>query len=162
MKVALVVTLWCASFAAIGATVVECRADWEEIRVEMPPLPRAASRITFARPESLSTAAARLVQHDPFRLDRHPTATPFRAELAAVTPPVAPPRPPHPMLLLAGVVGGPPWEALLDGVPGHDVGTLVKKGDVLGDLKIRSIERDTVVVQGVDTIWRLVLKHPWP
>jgi hypothetical protein len=156
------VVLWCISLAVLALTVVECREDWADVRLPLPTSSRTTMRITLARPESLETAAALLVKHDPFRLDRHPSTTPFRAELAVITPPAAPVKPPHPALLLAGVVGGPPWEALLDGVPGHDASTLVKKGDVLGDLKIRSIERDTVVVQGADTIWRLVMKHPWP
>jgi hypothetical protein len=161
-SVAVHVVLWCVSLAVLAFTVVECRADWSDVHVELPSLSRTTTRITLSRPESLTAAAELLVEHDPFRLDRHPSATPFRAELAVIAPPAAPAKPPHPALLLAGVVGGPPWEALLDGVPGHDASTLVRKGDVLGDLKIRSIERDTVVVQGADTIWRLVMKHPWP
>jgi hypothetical protein len=161
-SVSLRMVLWCVSLGVLALTVVECRDDWADVHVELPSGSRATMRITLARPESLDTAAALLVVHDPFRLDRRPAATPFRAGLAMIAPPAAPAKPPHPALLLTGLVGGPPWEALLDGVPGHDASTLVKRGDVLGDLKIKSIQRDTVVVQGVDTTWRLVMKHPWP
>jgi hypothetical protein len=38
---------------------------------------------------------------------------------------------------------------------------LVRQGDAVGDLKIRVVGRDTVVIQGADTTWRLTLKRPW-
>jgi len=46
-------------------------------------------------------------------------------------------------------------------VPGRQGGTLVKSGDRLGDLRIRSVTRDQVVVQGADTTWRLTVRRPW-
>jgi hypothetical protein len=88
---------------------------------------------------------------------------PYRPELdgVAVAAPPPPPKPPKPHLAVAGILGGPPWTALLDSVPGRDGSVLVKRGDTLGGLKIRSVGRDTVVVQGTDTLWKLVVKRPW-
>jgi hypothetical protein len=50
---------------------------------------------------------------------------------------------------------------LLDSVPGRDGSVLVRKGDTLGGLRVRSIGRDTVIVQGVDSTWRLIVRQPW-
>jgi hypothetical protein len=101
------------------------------------------------------------VDHDPFRLERHASPIAYKPELEGVAPPPPPQRPPHPTLTVSGILGGPPWDALLEGVPGHDGSMLVHPGDVIGTLKIRSVSRDTVVVTGDDTTWHLALKRTW-
>jgi hypothetical protein len=112
--------------------------------------------------DSLSSAVDALVQGDPFRLAHQPAGVPYRPNLEeGGPPPSSVPKPPRPSLALAGVVGGPPWEALLDGVPGREGSVLVRQGDVLGDLTIRAVGRDSVVVRGVDTTWRLTVRRPW-
>lgn len=113
-------------------------------------------------PADTLAAATRLVAaYDPFRLDRVPA--PIAAVPSAV--PGAPPPPPpppklRPPLAVSGIVG-PPWQAILEGVPDHPGSTVVKRGDVLGQLRVRSIDRTLVVVQGPDTTWRLTTRKPW-
>ncbi|HUK62590.1 MAG TPA: hypothetical protein VLV15_04625, partial [Dongiaceae bacterium] len=105
--------------------------------------------------------AGAIVEYDPFRLARHPSPIIFRPELEGVPPAPRPPAPPHPVLALSGILGGPPWEALLDGIPGHDGSVVVRRGQALGPLRIRKITRDSVIVQGEDTTWRLGMKRVW-
>jgi hypothetical protein len=105
--------------------------------------------------ESIDVAARAVAETDPFRLDRHPTSVRYRADLEGVAPP---PKPAKPLLVLEGLVGR---AALLDGVPGHTVTAIVHAGDTLGGLTIRRVGRDTVMVSGVDTIWRLTVRHAW-
>lgn len=111
--------------------------------------------------DTLREATAMIVAKDPFRLDRHPSTVPFRTDLQGVAPPAPPPKPPRPQLSLAGIIGGPPWEALLDGIPGKEGSVLVRKGDVISGFTIRLVGRDSVIVQGSDTTWRLAVKSPW-
>jgi len=111
--------------------------------------------------DSLRTAASLVANHDPFRVDHQPSTVAYRPELEGVAPPPTAPKPPKPRLMLAGIIGGPPWQALLDSVPGRDGSVLVHKGDTLGALRVRSIGRDTVIVQGLDTTWRLIVRQPW-
>ncbi|MBX6330548.1 MAG: hypothetical protein IRY91_01740, partial [Gemmatimonadaceae bacterium] len=85
----------------------------------------------------------------------------YRVELEGVAPPPPPPAPPKPALALAGLVGGPPWAALLDGVPGRDGTVLVHVGDTLGPLRVRSVSAAGVTISGMDTTWHLTLKRPW-
>ncbi len=115
---------------------------------------------TLTPPGSLREAASALVAKDPFRFDRHPASVPFRTDLQGAAPP-PPPKPPRPALALSGIVGGPPWEALVDGIPGRDGAVLVRKGDVIGELRVRSVGPDSVVIQGADTTWRLGVRKPW-
>lgn len=105
--------------------------------------------------ESINAAARAAAETDPFRLDRRPSSVPYRPDLEGVAPP---PKPPKPALALEGLVGN---AALLDGVPGRSTTAIVHAGDTLGGLRIRRVGRDTVVVSGADTTWRLTLRHVW-
>lgn len=127
------------------------------------PFPSGERAAPRAPVDSVRAAAARVVEHDPFRLDHHPATVHYRPEQegGAQQSPPPPPKPPKPHLALSGIVGGPPWSAILDSVPGRDGGVLVRKGDTLGGLRVRSVGRDTVIVQGADTVWKLTVKRPW-
>ena len=124
----------------------------------IPPAPDAGVPLT----DDTRAAAARLVTGgDVFRLDRVPAPIGApQAQLAGLPP--APPPPPRfrPPLAVSGIVG-PPWQAMLEGVPDHPSTVVVSPGDVLGPLRVRSITRDQVVVQGPDTTWRLTVRRPW-
>lgn len=112
---------------------------------------------------SIDDAAAATSDHDPFRLTREPSAVPYDAagEVAVAVQPTAP----KPPLALSGIVG-PPWVAVLEGVPGRTGSVLAKAGDTLARppltlLVVHRIWRGTVVVIGVDTTWTLTVYHPW-
>jgi len=126
------------------------------------PLPGGERAISRVPADTVREAAARVAEHDPFRIDHRPATVPYRPELEGGAPqPPPPPKPPKPHLALSGIVGGPPWSAILDSVPGRDGSVLVRKGDTLGGLKVRSVGRDTVIVQGADTVWKLIVKRAW-
>jgi hypothetical protein len=153
--------LWIATCALAALAAIGWRRGVPEAPVSRHVLLTAPRALRHIDPDSLSAAASAVAAGDPFRLDRHPATVAYRPELDGTPPPSPPPKPPHPVLALAGIVGGPPWEALLSGVPGRDGTVLVRKGDTLGDLKVRAVGRDTVVVQGADTTWKLTLVRPW-
>lgn len=119
-------------------------------------VPRPAMR---ERPDVLLAASEGLVARDPFRLERRPSAVPYNPALGTVPSPA--PRPPRPTLAVTGILGGPPWEALLEGVPGRQGSVLVRRGDTLGGLHIRSVTKDTVWIRGMDTTWVLSLRRVW-
>jgi hypothetical protein len=128
-----------------------------------PPEPR---RIPRAR---LAEAGRSVAGGNPFRLDRAPAPLGFSQPGPGMTmpgmmpgmpPPYTPPPPPRPQLFVSGIVG-PPWQALLEGVPGREGAVVVKRGDVLGDLRVRDITESVVVVASPDTTWRLTVRNPW-
>jgi hypothetical protein len=110
-------------------------------------------------PNDLSGALDLVVARDPFRMLRHPSPIAFGAEALPQTQPT-PPRQ-LPPLTLAGIVGGPPWRAVLEGVPGRDAPVVVQRGDSVAGVRVRMVERDYVIVAGMDTVWRLALKRTW-
>ena len=124
-----------------------------EVTVARPP---AGVTRTLALPnaDSLADAAATIVANDPFRLSNTPPTVRFTAAMNGV----APPPPVRPPFAVRAIVGGPPWSALLDGVPGQPGSVVVSAGSTYDKFRIRSVSRDTVVVQAPDTTWKLTIK----
>jgi hypothetical protein len=171
-------TEWLLWSVAIGATVLGLAGVWRVLPQEGHPdqthAARAGSKSGIRRvapvaptaavhgADSLMDVAAAITAADPFRLDRHPSTVAYRPELEGVPPAPPPPVPPKPALTLAGLVGGPTWAALVDGIPGRDGSTLVHVGDVVGALRVRNVSPAGVTISGMDTTWHLTLKRPWP
>ena len=114
------------------------------------------------RAQVLREAARVTVGSNLFRLSRLPADVRFARRVPVVAVQAAPPPRVRPRLVLKGIVGGPPWRAILDGLPGSPPGTIVATGGVFETLTIAAITRDTVVVQGADTTWRLTLSRGTP
>lgn len=104
--------------------------------------------------------AAEAIAGDPFRLDREPASIAFDPTRPA-TQSAAPAAPPKPTLAVRAVVGGPPWEALVDGIPGRSGSSRVRAGDRIAELIFVTINKDLVIVQGMDTTWRLGVARSW-
>jgi len=122
--------------------------------------PRGAVAPAATDTVALTTLAARLRLRDPFRLDRKPADVRYNPwEPVAVVPPVA--KPPKPPLALAGLLGGPPWNALIEGVPGRETGLLIQLGDSANGVRFVALRGDTVVLAGFDTTWSLTARRPW-
>jgi len=146
--------LWIAALGAMIVTIGQVALGSKPFRQNEKVLPAMAAVLTY-NPRELIEAADTVASTDPFRLDRHPSHT----------PPGSPaiPSPSMPVsdqlrLALTGV-SGPPWHAIVSGVPGHDGGVVVKAGDTLGSIKIRTIRRDTVILQTSDSTLTLTLKR---
>jgi hypothetical protein len=107
--------------------------------------------------EMLATAEDLTVTNDPFRLANTPAAVRFdpNDEMGAVGPIVTLAPRIRPNMTLKAVIGGPPWQAIVDGIPGQAQGTLVRPGSVFDKLVARAVTRDSVVIQGPDTTWVL-------
>jgi hypothetical protein len=154
--------MWASTIVALLFLPLAWRLGVSDSEYVTRPLPGGAREVRRVPADSVRAVAVRVAEHDPFRIDHTPAAVPYRAMQdgsAEQAPP--PPKPPKPRLSLSGIVGGPPWTAILDSVPGRDGSVLVRKGDTLGGLKVRSVGRDTVIVQGADTVWKLIVKRPW-
>jgi hypothetical protein len=110
--------------------------------------------------DSLGEAAANAAANDPFRLVNRPSTVRYDAHtegtVAGQMPTFVPPRP---QLVLKAIVGGPPWQAIVDGIPGQPPGTIIRSGIAFDKLTVRSVGRDTVVIQAPDTTWKLTLSR---
>lgn len=106
--------------------------------------------------DTLDKAAERVIARDPFRLDRHPASVAFSTTPSGAPGPIMPPQPAV-RLVLHGTIGGPPWKAILSGIPGHDGTTLMSTGDTLGGVLVRRVARDSVLVRVKDSTWAVTM-----
>lgn len=107
----------------------------------------------------LARAADSVVTFDPFRLERKPSSVAFGT-------PVLPQEGSAAMvsraqLILKGTVGGPPWQAIMSGIPGKDGNVVLAQGDTVAGYKIKRIKRDTAIVQGDDSTMTLTVRQGW-
>lgn len=125
-------------------------------------IPRLAPLAGDTTDSTLADAEESIVSNDPFRLTNAPASVRYdpRAELAADVVGVAQPAPIRPAMTLKAIVGGPPWQAVVDGLPGQPANTLVRAGSRYDKLVARSVTRDSVVIQGPDTTWVLSFRRP--
>jgi len=109
---------------------------------------------------TLESLCTELVASDPFRLGRTPSLARYGSGAAVSTVVSQAVREPRPAMTLKAIAGGPPWQALIDGVPGHANALLVQPGTVLDRFRIGAITRTAVVVRGPDTTWVLSFASP--
>ena len=121
--------------------------------------PRTHSSLVDPPAAALAAASEAIVARDPFRLDRKPSDVAYSPGMESAPP--SPPKPPRPALAVVGIVGGPPWEALVEGIPGRQGSVLVRRGDTLSGLRVRSITKDIVRISGMDTTWTLPVRRAW-
>lgn len=131
------------------------------IPVDLPE--RGATRAGPAAPPQLAASDSTggvIVARDPFRVTRRPAPLAYDP-LRVGQPP--PPPVPKPTLALDGIVwdGGRSPTAVVEGIPGLDGPRVVRKGDVVGDLRVKDVRRDRVVIMGRDTVWTLTVREPW-
>jgi hypothetical protein len=118
--------------------------------------PMLAPRRLEATDSVLDAAEDDLVSNDPFRLSNTPADVRFDPSVEAAAGVVtAPTLRVRPVMTLKAIVGGPPWQAIVDGIPGQPAGAVLRQGNAAGIFSIRRVTRDSVVIQGPDTIWVL-------
>lgn len=121
--------------------------------------PRTASTtpaLAMFDSDSLDSAAVRIVTHDVFRLERKSATVAYSIMPGGVIATAAPVTPAI-RIALQGTIGGPPWHAIISGVPGHDGTIVVSAGDTLGGVTIRRVNRDSVTVRVKDSTWTVAL-----
>ena len=136
--------------SAVSKSASQARGD--ETASSPPSILRSPAAVLVAASEAI-------VARDPFRLERKPSDVAYSPAVESTAPP--PPRPPRPALAVVGIVGGPPWEALVEGIPGRQSSVLVRRGDTVSGLRVRSITKDIVRISGMDTTWALSVRRAW-
>lgn len=161
MRWRLELILWVTTLAFGALSLVAWR------RRTLPAVAAPASTMTGPAPirqwdaDSLANVAERVVEKDPFRLERRPSLVAYDPSIEMAPGSMPAMRPPRAALVLSGILGGPPWQALLEGVPGRTGTTVLSAGDTVGDIRIRLVTRDSVIVQSRDTTWRLGVRRSW-
>jgi len=148
--------LWAATFAAAMGGILVMQRQWTPSVAQAPAPPRnTAAPIVSRRLAITEGQILEIIEGDLFRSDRHAAAS-DRGPVAQ-SPVPGKPVLPRPSLVLRGIVGGPPWDAIVEGIPNHDGAYVVRAGETVGALNVRSVRRDGVIIRGMDTTWTLRL-----
>lgn len=80
-------------------------------------------------------------------------------ELVATAPDVPPPPTQLPSYAVSvrAITGGPPWRAILVGLPGAPEMRVVRPGDRFGPIEVRGILREHVMLVSADSSWHVSL-----
>lgn len=147
----------------IGASMLLCliaAVRWHQatpLDAAQAPSPTHAGNSPLVVTDSaLEEAEDLTVTNDPFRLSNTPPDVRFDVNegMPGTPRPYVPP-PVRPSFSLKAIVGGPPWHAVVDGIPGQPAGTVVRQGAQYEKLVVRLVTRDSVIIQGSDTSWVL-------
>lgn len=115
-----------------------------------------------AAPAHRASVTRAALPRSPFRLDG--TIPSRRYGEAPVA--LANVQPEHPAAVYAVVVkalvGGPPWAAIVSGLPGEPTDRVVRVGDRLGPVSIERISADAVHLATSDTSWVVRLPERRP
>lgn len=120
--------------------------------IVVPPARRSAQPPSDS---ALEEAEALTVTNDPFRLSNTPPEVRYDLVNEVALAGGFVPALVRPQFVLRAIVGGPPWHAVVDGIPGQSPGTVVRPGAQFDKITVRSVTRDSVVVRGPDTTWVL-------
>jgi len=123
-------------------------------------IPRLIPPPTPPAEDSLAQLEASVVENDVFRFANRPASSPYDPGLGDALPgtPDPAPRAVRPTLILKAIVGGPPWQAVIEGFPGQATGVVARTGEKFDKLFVRSVTRDSVIVQAPDTTWILTFR----
>jgi hypothetical protein len=147
--------LWLAAMLVLARGTVAAlrapRASWTLVPVPAVPGPTAAPDS-----EALLDAISVIREGDLFRVERQPPARvpPVQTVIPQLTNPV--PRP-----VVTGLIGGPPWSAVVEGIAGVEGATVLQVGQSIGDITLRAIRRDTIILRGKDSTWKLTVRNSW-
>jgi hypothetical protein len=109
--------------------------------------------------DALVDAIGTIAEGNLFRPNRSaPDTTGMPVMVNGAPPPMQPPKP---ALRLRGILGGPPWDVLIEGVPGSEGAIVARVGQTLNGVTIHAVRRDTVIVRGMDTTWKLTIVNSW-
>jgi len=154
------------AWALSGVVALAAIVAWTTAvpRVPSPPpdVPAGATPAVVLDTSGVAAATARLRDRNPFRVDRKPAPVRFTPwEPPPANNPAPKPAPVRPPLAVVGIVGGPPWSAVVEGIPGRETGVLLTVGEEANGIHLTEIRGDTVRLAGFDTTWALIPRRPW-
>lgn len=150
-------TLWVASFVMVAWSAWRWNAPAQETPPGKRVITKASQLPRMFDPDSLADAAEDATDHNLFREDRE--RTPDRIMVERPASPLPTQRPAVPMLTLRGIVGGPPWDVIIDGIPGRPAGTVLRDGESVAGFTITVTARDAIRIKGADTAWTLFFRR---
>jgi hypothetical protein len=151
--------LWCCVALTVSAGLLGMRGAAPRISGAVADIPIVATMNTHPTSAALDSAVDDIADRNLFRPERAGAEEREAASMPGPMGMAAPSSKPH--LVLKGVLGGPPWDAVVEGIPGREGAVVIRVGESVSGLSVRAIRRDTAYVRGFDTAWALPLTRTW-
>lgn len=156
-----------AVLAASSGALLSLPAGWWVLTRPLLPASQAASlphqvptATAAPNPAAVDSVTSVATARAPFRASRRVPTLRFDARVSPVAL-AASPSPPRPVLSVTGILWGPVPSAIVDGIPGVEGGRVVRAGDTINGVSVRSITRERVIARGYDTTWNLTVRETW-
>lgn len=111
--------------------------------------------------DSLSRLTDRAAKRSPFRivaaLEEEPAVPIVEVPEEPLQPVIT-----MPEIRVKAIVGGPPWSAVLAGIPGTVGEAVVHPGDRIAELTVVTLTADTAVLRWNDSTWTIRLERSGP
>jgi hypothetical protein len=155
--------LWVAAIAAATGGTVSLRVSTARALAASRPgvLPAVAAAPPRPSTDSMESAVETIADHNLFRPERASAEEPAQGPAPVQMGMPMPAPSTKPRLVLRGVIGGPALEAIIEGIPGHDGAVVLRAGQSVGGITLRSVRKDTAYARGFDTTWALPLARSW-
>jgi hypothetical protein len=151
--------LWCCAALTVSAGLLGVRSSEPRTVGEIAELPVVATLTAPPNSAALDSAVDDITDRNLFRPERASAEERAGAPAPGPMAMAVPSNRPH--LVLKGVLGGPPWDAVVEGVPGREGALVIRVGESVAGVSVRAIRRDTAYVRGFDTTWALPLSRTW-
>jgi hypothetical protein len=154
------VALIACSAAALGLGVVGLTTPLAPVNLPAARVRQEVTRRANTGRNGIDSLVRLVVSRTPFRARRRPAAVRFDPT-PATQPSELQTNTPKPTLSLSGIVWGAEPTAVVQGLPGVEGSKVVRRGDVIGGIRVSRIDRSRIWLSGLDTTWTLALKEPW-
>lgn len=148
--------LWTAAAAALTLGARDLRAPRHDT-ARAAPMAVPGVRLNRPSSDSLLDATGVARELDLFRPDRAAVDSAAAASSPMMGAP--PPMMVRPPLILRGLVGGVPPEAIVEGIPGVEGAAVLRVGETIAGITLRTVRRDTAVLVAKDTTWKLTVRR---
>lgn len=147
--------------AGFGAQAWAMLAPLAQVRPAAVPVASAERDTAGGISTASDSLLAEAVRRPMFRMGRRPAAVPFDPERTDARELAAAPAVPKPALQVSGIVWGAEPAVVIEGLPGVEGPTVLRKGESVSGIRVLRIERERVLLRGLDTAWSLSVREPW-
>ncbi len=117
------------------------------------PTPEPSRAVVMAERTPVEVARSRPFRRSPFRTGDATAGGATALSDAVQAPPAVPLAP----ITVQAIVGGPPWGALLLGLPGTAGPRVVRPGDRFDPVQVMEIQAERVTLASTDSSWSIAL-----
>lgn len=148
--------LWCSAGLLATAAAMHGAGRYRALlaTAPVPPAGDAGGARRWAAPDARGEWASGTVAANPFRSTRDAAPLPFGS-----VAPVVLDAPPAPVQITVTGVAGPPWAAIVQGLPSRPQGMVLRPGQRVAGIEVVHISQAGVRLRSADSVWTVGVRR---